>query len=101
VPAPGQGVVAWVCNRDDLKSRQLLKNIHHPEVSACTNVERRVLQHVETELQSDFLGVYCEQDASGNYHVFAVCEAGGQLKRARLSSSTRLGLAEKLVQQLV
>lgn len=101
VPNPGQGVIAWVCNRDDLNSRQLLKKIHHTEVSACTNIERRVLQHIEPEKGPSALGVFCQQDAAGNYHAFAVCETKGELRRARLSSSTRLGLAEKLVQALV
>lgn len=100
MPAPAQGVLAWVCNRDDHNCRSMLKKIHHTEVSACTNVERRVLQHVEAGHGSTSLGVYCEQDAAGNYHAFAVCEAAGELRRARLSSSTRLGMVEKLVQQL-
>lgn len=100
VPAPAQGVIVWVCNRDDFNCRSLLKKIHHPEVSACTNVERRVLQLLESEHNPAALGVYCEQDAAGNYHAFAVCETNKGLRRARLSSSTRIGLAEKLVQQL-
>jgi hydroxymethylbilane synthase len=99
VPAPAQGVLAWQTNRDDTNTRHILKKLHHPEVSACTNVERRVLQLMEGGCQLP-LGVYCERDATGNYHAFAACEIEGQLRRTRLSSSTSFGMAEKLVAQL-
>lgn len=99
VPAPAQGVLAWQTNRDDTPTRVILKQLHHPEVSSCTNVERRVLQLMEGGCQLP-LGAYCERDASGNYHAFAACEIEGQLRRTRLSSSTSFGMAEKLVAQL-
>lgn len=99
VPAPAQGVLAWQSNRDDTATRLILKKIHHPEVSACTNVERRVLQLMEGGCQLP-LGVYCERDAAGNFHAFAACEIGGQMRRTRLSSSTSFGMAEKLVEGL-
>lgn len=96
VPAPAQAVLAWQTNRDDTDTRLLLKNIHHPEVSACTNVERRVLQLMDGGCQLP-LGVHCEHDASGHFHAFAACEIDGALRRTRLSSSTSFGMAEKLV----
>lgn len=99
VPAPAQGALAWQTNRDDTATRLILNKIHHPEVSACTNVERRVLQLMEGGCQLP-LGVYCERDAVGNYHAFASCEIEGLLRRTRLSSSTSFGMAEKLVAQL-
>lgn len=97
VPAPAQGVLAWQTNRNDTATRLLLKKIHHPEISSCTNVERRVLQLMDGGCQLP-LGAYCERDASGNYHAFAACEIDGTLRRARISSSTSFGLAEKLVE---
>jgi hydroxymethylbilane synthase len=99
VPAPAQGVLAWQTHRDDTATRLVLKKIHHPEVSACTNVERRVLQLMEGGCQLP-LGAHCERDAAGNYHAFAACEIGGQMRRARLSSSTHFGIADKLVAAL-
>jgi len=99
VPAPAQGVLAWQTNRGDTATRLLLKKLHHPDVSACTNIERRVLQLMGKDY-SGALGVYCERDAVGNYHAFAVCETDGQLIKTRLSSSTSFGMAEKLVEQL-
>lgn len=99
VPAPAQGVLAWQTNRDDTPTRLLLKKLHHTEVSSCTNVERRVLQLMEGGCQLP-LGVFCERDASGNFHAFAACEMDGQMRRTRLSSSTNFGMAEQLVKQL-
>ena len=99
VPAPAQGVLAWQTNRDDMQTRLILKKIHHPEISALTNVERRVLQLMDGGCQLP-LGAHCERDAAGNFHAFAACEIGGTMRRAHLSSSTSFGMAEKLVAQL-
>ena len=99
VPAPAQGVLAWQTNGDDTQTRLILKKIHHPEISALTNVERRVLQLMDGGCQLP-LGAHCERDAAGNFHAFAACEIGGTMRRAQLSSSTSFGMAEKLVGQL-
>lgn len=99
VPAPAQGVLAWQTNRDDTATRLILKKIHHPEISSCTNIERRVLQLMSGGCQLP-LGVYCERDETGNYHAFAACEVKGEMKRTRVSSSTSAGVAEQLFAQL-
>ena len=99
VPAPARGVLAWQTTRDDMQTRLILKKIHHPEISALTNVERRVLQLMDGGCQLP-LGAHCERDAAGNFHAFAACEIGGTMRRAHLSSSTSFGMAEKLVAQL-
>lgn len=96
VPAPAQGVLAWQTNRDDVATRRIFKQLHRSDVSACTNVERKVLQLMEGGCQLP-LGVHCERDAAGNYHAFAACEISGELKRIQLSSSTSFGVAEKIV----
>lgn len=99
-PAPGQGVLAYLARRDDLSARRILKQIHHPEVSAVTNIERGVLRLMGGDAQ-DSLGVYCERDAAHNYHVWAASATkSGALKRARLSSSTNYQLAERAVEAL-
>jgi hydroxymethylbilane synthase len=99
VPAPAQGVLAWQTNRDDFETRTILKKIHHADVSACTNVERRVLQLMDGGCQLP-LGVHCARDAAGNFHAFAACERPGGMKRVHLSQSTSFGMAEKIVAQL-
>ena len=97
VPSPTQGVTAWQCNSDDLTTRRILRQIHHPEVSACTNIERRVKQLMGEELP---LGVYCARDTNGNFHTFAACAINGEMRRAHISSSTSFGVAEKVVKAL-
>lgn len=99
VPAPAQGVLAWQTNRDDTATRLILKQLHHPDISACTNVERRVLQLMSGGCQLP-LGVHCERDASGNYHAFAACEMDGTMRRVRVSSSTSVGVAEQVIELL-
>jgi hydroxymethylbilane synthase len=101
VPAPAQGVLAFQTLRDDLPTRRILKQIHHPEVSARTNVERKVLQLLDGGCHMP-LGVYCERDDQRNYHVWAAKADtwNGPVRHARLSSSTRYRLAERVVEEL-
>lgn len=101
VPAPAQGVLAWQARSDDKDTRRALKHIHHPEVSAVVNVERRVLNLLDGGRQTP-LGAYCEQDGAGNYHVWAAkADAwNAPVKRVRLSQSTRHMLAERVVEAL-
>ena len=96
IPAPGQGVLAWLCHKNDLPTRRIFKALHHSEVAACTNIERKILQLARPETSTS-LAAYCHRDANGNYHINAVCEINGEVRRARLSSSTSFGVAEKTV----
>lgn len=101
VPAPAQGVLAFQTAKDDLPLRRILQQIHHPEVSAVTNVERKVLKLMGGGCHMP-IGVYCERDAAGNYHVWAAVADtwDAPLRRAHLSSSTHFRLAERMVEQL-
>jgi hydroxymethylbilane synthase len=99
IPAPAQGVLAWQTNQHDTATRLIFKQLHQSQVSAATNVERRVLQQMDGGCQLP-LGVYCERDAQGNFHAFAACGTDSGLRRARASSTTNVGLAEQLLCQL-
>ncbi|MEM1323292.1 MAG: hydroxymethylbilane synthase [Bacteroidota bacterium] len=101
VPAPAQGVLAFQCVEADRTTRKLLRHLHHREVSACTNVERKVLQMMGGGCHMP-LGVYCERDDMGHYHAWAAKAEhwDGPLKRFRLSSSTTFGMAEKILEAL-
>lgn len=99
-PTPAQGVIAWRSHRDDLPTRRILKQIHHPDVSACTNVERGLLQLLDPDARPT-LGAYCERDAAGNFHAFAVCQHQGAPRRAFLSQSTNAGLAAALYKKMM
>ena len=101
VPAPAQGVLAFQACEADRKVRKILQQLHQPEVSACTNVERRILQLMGGGCHMP-LGAYCERDQMGNYHIRAAMadEWDSPLRRVQLSSSTSYQLAEKVVEQL-
>ncbi|MBK7871777.1 MAG: hydroxymethylbilane synthase [Saprospiraceae bacterium] len=101
IPAPAQGVLAWQTAKEDTEIRRILKQIHHPEISAATNVERKVLKLMEGGCHMP-LGVYCERDMQGNYHVWAAVANAwdAPVRRTRISSSTSFNLAEQVVEKL-
>ncbi len=101
VPAPAQGVLAWQTAKDDIPTRRILKQLHQTEVANCTNVERKVLNLLEGGCHMP-LGVYCEKDQQDNYHVWAAKADTWEspVHRIRLSSKTKKGLAEAVVQRL-
>jgi len=101
IPAPAQGVLAFQTLRDDLSTRRILRSIHHREVAMRTNIERGVLQLMNGGCHMP-LGVYCERDQQGHYHVWAAVADtwDGPLRRAHLSSSTHYRLAERIVEAL-
>ena len=101
VPSPAQGVLAFQTCEDNMDNRKVLKFLHNSEVSAVTNIERKVLNLLDGGCHLP-LGVFCEKDGTGNYHVWAAKADtwDGPLKRVQLSSSTSHGLAEKIVEEL-
>lgn len=101
IPAPAQGVLAWQTCVDDLEVRRIFKQLHQSDVSARTNIERKVLNLLDGGCQMP-LGVYCEQDDLGNYHVWAALANAwdAPLKLVRHSSSTSFELAENVVAEL-
>lgn len=100
-PAPAQGVLAYQCCEADLETRRLIKQLHHPEVSLATNVERKILKLITGGCHVP-LGAYCEVDANGHYHVWGAYAPAwdAPVKRVRLSSSTKLNLSERVFEQL-
>ena len=102
VPAPGQGVMAIQTRAGDINLRRQLAPLHHADVGECTNIERTVLNKLEGGCSLP-LGVYCEKDQLGNYHVWAAFSraVGEPLRRVQHSSSTHAGLADEIVRQLL
>lgn len=101
VPAPGQGVMALQTRQDAMEIRKQLAPLHHVTVGECTNVERTVLNMLEGGCSLP-LGVYCEQDQLGNYHVWAAYADApdAPVKRVQISRSTRAGLPEAVIAAL-
>lgn len=102
VPAPAQGVLAWQTKEDNMEVRRLLRRIHDADVLRCTNVERKVLKLLDGGCHLP-LGVYCEVDALGYFHVCSILSGGLEqpLHRFNHSSSTSINLAEQVYQQLI
>jgi hydroxymethylbilane synthase len=101
IPAPAQGVLAYQTLAADVPLRRLLQGLHHSEVSACTNIERKVLKLLGGGCHLP-LGVYCERDTRGFYHAHAAFAhtPDAPLSRVRYSSATTFGMAEAIVAQL-
>ena len=101
IPAAAQGVLAYETAADDRELRLFLKQLHHVEVAAATNVERKMLQLLEGGCHLPF-GAYCEPDIMGNYHAYAAYaeSADSAVRFAMASSSTTSGLAETVLAQL-
>ena len=101
IPAPAQGVLAWQARAEDKATRRALRHLHQSGVSAVTNIERQVLSLLDGGCQMP-LGVYCERDGEGNYHLWAAkAEAWNTpVRKVRLSQSTNHLLAERAVEAL-
>ncbi len=101
VPAPAQGVLAYQTCTADIETRKIIKHLHHSEVAAATNVERKVLNLLGGGCHMP-LGVYCELDDKGYYHVWAAKAEtwDGPVKRVRMSSGTSFELAEQVLAAL-
>lgn len=101
VPAPAQGVLAFQCREEDVELRKMLFQIHHDDVSRCTNVERTVLKLMGGGCHMP-LGVHCYKDSNEYYHVYAAYskDEKSELKKIRVSQSTTHLLAESIVNQL-
>ncbi len=101
IPAPAQGVLAWQVRREDMAMRQVIQKIHKKETVRVTNIERATLKLLGGGCQIPF-GLYCEQDAAGNFHAFAAyAEAwDAPLKRFRLSSSTSANMPKRILEGL-
>ncbi|MEM1324192.1 MAG: hydroxymethylbilane synthase [Bacteroidota bacterium] len=99
IPAPAQGVMALQVKTDNMDLRRQLIALHHVAVGECTNVERKVLNLLEGGCQLP-LGVYCDKDQLGHYHVSAALGMEHGVVRTRVSQSTRAGLAEEVLKRL-
>lgn len=102
VPAPAQGVLTFQIRKEDKILRKTLQILHDQSVVKCTNVERTVLKMMDGGCQMP-LGVYCEKDHLGFYHAWGAKADNwdAPVRRARISSSTHIGMAEKLYNQLM
>jgi len=101
VPAPAQGVLAFQIKGDNDTAKEAVKLLHDAKTLETVNIERKVLKLMEGGCQMP-LGVYCEKDAMGNYHVWAAVSDSWDrpVKKVQLSRSTTFELAEDVVKAL-
>ncbi len=101
IPAPAQGVLAYQTLTSDTRVRRLLKQIHNPDISAKTNVERGVLKALDGGCQMP-LGVYCEQDNMGYFHAIAAkADAwNAPVRQAKASGPSAKELVKEILKQL-
>ncbi len=101
IPAPAQGVLTWQVKTANIEVRKIVRRLHQSNVVKCTNVERKVLRMLDGGCQLP-LGVYCQRDSLGHFHVVATLSSGldKELAFVSLSSSTTHQLAEKILEQL-
>lgn len=100
-PLPGNGVWAFICNKEDIPLRKLLKNIHNPNSAKATNVERTLLKHFQTD-KNLRLSAYCDYDKNGYFHVFATLYNVSKttFKKTNISQSTSFNIIERIIQNL-
>ena len=101
VPAPAQGVLAYQVAEEDIETIRIIRKIHHPETVSATNIERKVLRLFDGGCHLP-LGVFCEKDENGNFHVNAAMAKSldTPVKSVQFSSGTSYGLAEKIFELL-
>ncbi len=106
IPQPAEGVFVLICAKQKTAIAIKLRAFNDAKTVATSNVERRCLQIIAAKLgyekTKNQLGVYCESDVNDNYHAWACwCETNGSnLRFAKISQSTRTGLADAIVKKL-
>ncbi len=95
-------MLTWQTKTENMAVRRILRKIHRADILQCTNVERKVLKMMEGGCQLP-LGVYCEADSLGYYHVWAALSGGldKELVMVNMSSSTTKIFAERIHAQLM
>ncbi len=93
VGIPADGVVTYICRMDDIVVRKFIKDIHHSDISRCTNIERKIMKSFEL----DTLGAYCSKDERNNFHIHA-SHTAEENDRCFFTQSTSTGLAEKIIE---
>jgi hypothetical protein len=97
IPAPGMGISAFLCHKEDIRLRKMLNILHQPTSVAIANVERKLLQLAGNEY-SGRLGAYCYRDKNRYFHFCAV--RSDVCQSAFISQSTATGLSEKMFDTL-
>ncbi|WP_236978737.1 hydroxymethylbilane synthase [Membranihabitans maritimus] len=101
ISAPGQGVIAFQTREGEIDIRKMLGRLSDKNLVDTVNVERKVLKLLEGGCHMP-IGVYCEKDDLGNFHVWS-CYGNNwkdDLNFVQYSSNTKFELAETIANKL-
>lgn len=79
IPAPAQGIIGLGCRDSDLKLKDLLKRVNHPETFLCAKIERGFLNKVEGGCSAP-VGAYAFLKGKNIHFHGAVFELDGSAK---------------------
>lgn len=94
VPAPGQGAIAIVCRKDNVKVKQMLNKIEDPQSRIEVTAERALISRVEGGCRFPLGAVAVSKGGQVTLHA-SVYSADGS-KNIQASKSSRAGDSEKL-----
>ena len=97
VPAPAQGVLGLQIRKGDERMAEIMKNLHHQDVSNRIRIERKVLNLMEGGCQLP-LGVFCDID--GKIHVSHAKSFNEAAKITHFEHNGAFDIAEKIVATL-
>lgn len=98
IPAPGHGVIAYICHKEDFVTRTILNKIHNREMVPIVNNERMVMEASANEFHNK-IGVYCYEDTRNNFHIHGFFT--DTLSKFRFSQNIVQGLGLKLMSSLL
>lgn len=93
ITAPGQGVIAYICHKEDFITRTLLNKIHNRKMVHVVNNERIVLKTAGKDYLNK-IGIYCYEDNRNNFHILGFLTAPET--RYRFSQNVCHGLGMKV-----
>ena len=100
IPSPAQGVLALQCRAEDFLLREVLIQLHHPEVADVIRIEREVLRGMNGGCHLP-LGVYTEF-SEGEYevHVAIASEWDAPLRKITFIGDDAQGLIDLIVEEI-
>lgn len=97
-PETGAGVWALVTHRENQTAFRTLRKRHDFSISDVTNPARDLCLKASEKGVTD-IQAYCQTDALGHYHLYAI-RYDGQVQRHRISQSTHDLLTERMLSAL-
>jgi porphobilinogen deaminase len=101
VPAAGSGCLAFICRKDKLHIRKVLKNIHSEGIEKETNSERNLIRSLKKEKYQEY-NIHISKDKNHYFHI-SFCHRSKEKKEYEIenfSLSTTVGLTEYIINKI-